>query len=169
MSRALYYAESINLNLILIRDLNGPKSVTNDAEGVIKDISPPKDCRVFYVDSDGMVDELKHDGAGNFVAFHYGFTCEEEFRTYFAAKTLKRDGLNIKHADLARFLSRLYLSAPHMRGSKVGSFETYWLQQDKEFLQRFVDELNDETFALFKKFLQEGKSLTDKEFQNLLQ
>lgn len=57
--------------VILIEDLNGRKSITNDAEDVVKTMikwrhdhlpSTPKPFRIHYIDSDGRRDELLHDG-----------------------------------------------------------------------------------------------------------
>ena len=48
---------------ITIKDLNGPVSVTNDAERVVEDILRVHgNLRIFYYDSMGNRDELCHDG-----------------------------------------------------------------------------------------------------------
>ena len=66
---------------IVIRDVghaSGFSSVTNDAEAVVRTVlriaeqlQEPKDCRIFYFDSDGRLDELCHDGT-NFTGFKPG-------------------------------------------------------------------------------------------------
>ncbi len=48
---------------ITIKDLNGPVSVTNDAERVVEAILKAHgNLRIFYYDSMGNRDELCHDG-----------------------------------------------------------------------------------------------------------
>ena len=65
-----------DLETVLIEDLNGKVSVTNDAEAVIKYLHEQytlrKDTMVLYFDSQGNCDELGHDGKGNFTGFHTG-------------------------------------------------------------------------------------------------
>lgn len=54
---------------VLLTDLDGPVSITNDAEAVVAyclDKAPGR--RVLYRDTDGQWDELKHDGT-QFVGF----------------------------------------------------------------------------------------------------
>ena len=61
---------------VLIQDLDGPVSVTNDAEAVVKylhdDGKLDPDTMLLYIDSRGECDELGHDGKGNFTGFHFG-------------------------------------------------------------------------------------------------
>lgn len=50
-------------------------SVTNDAEAVVLELQSKgilRDRRLFYYDSAGQLDELKHDGNGRFVGFAPG-------------------------------------------------------------------------------------------------
>lgn len=57
---------------IVIRDVGHDKgcpSITNDAEAVVmrvlyiaRQMGESSDCRIFYYDSDGRLDELCHDG-----------------------------------------------------------------------------------------------------------
>lgn len=66
---------------IVIRDVGhdqGYVSVTNDAEAVVgiiaRSIGRAERAvpRIFYYDSDGRLDELCHDGLGNFTEFKSG-------------------------------------------------------------------------------------------------
>lgn len=65
-----------DLETVLIEDLNGPVSVTNDAEAVIKHLHKEgrlrKDTMVLYIDSQGNCDTLEHDGKGKFTGFDFG-------------------------------------------------------------------------------------------------
>ena len=57
---------------ILITDLNGPVSITNDATAVVEwlyDNDLLSNQTLFYIDSEGKKTELIHNGAGNFVGF----------------------------------------------------------------------------------------------------
>lgn len=57
-----------------IEDLDGPVSVTNDAEAVVENLikfSGAGDKRIFYIDTDRQIDELVHDGT-KFVDFKPG-------------------------------------------------------------------------------------------------
>lgn len=60
---------------LVIRDLDGPVSVTNDAEAVVEDLVAqghlPEGRRLFYYDTDGCYDELLHAG-GRFTGFRPG-------------------------------------------------------------------------------------------------
>lgn len=50
-------------------------SVTNDAENVVRylmNIFELKGKRIFYIDTDGRVDELEHDGE-KFTGFKFGY------------------------------------------------------------------------------------------------
>ena len=55
---------------VVILDNNlGGRSVTNDAENVVEYLySVYGNRRIFYIDSDGVLDELRHKN-GNFVGF----------------------------------------------------------------------------------------------------
>ena len=55
---------------VVILDNNlGGRSVTNDAENVVEYLySVYGNRRIFYIDSEGILDELKHKN-GNFVGF----------------------------------------------------------------------------------------------------
>lgn len=63
--RSKFQILSIKDSAALIVDLNGQKSVTNDAENVIKYIveQHPHVSRFFYKDSDGHWDEMFLDDA----------------------------------------------------------------------------------------------------------
>ncbi|MDE3097557.1 MAG: hypothetical protein KGK07_16345 [Chloroflexota bacterium] len=56
-------------------ELGGP-TITNAAEEVVADLHHALGLRaserVFYVDTDGRVDELLHDGVGKFTGFAFG-------------------------------------------------------------------------------------------------
>lgn len=59
---------------VFIVDLDGKRSVTNDAEKVVQyfhKIIPQK--RIMYRDTQGRWDELLHDKHGNFLGFAPGF------------------------------------------------------------------------------------------------
>jgi len=70
MRRAEYAILSSTDALIVIRDLDGPLSVTNDAERVVADLLRWKGGftasgalrRIHYYDTMGCLDELVHDG-----------------------------------------------------------------------------------------------------------
>lgn len=58
-------------DVVAIEDLDGLVSVTNDAEAVVRHLAKIglKGRRLLYRDSDGIWDELVHDGGGGFMAF----------------------------------------------------------------------------------------------------
>jgi hypothetical protein len=64
---------------LVIRDI-GPwdrfMTVTNGAEETVFELATagrlPAGRKLYYFDSDGFMDELKHDGAGNFLGFAPG-------------------------------------------------------------------------------------------------
>lgn len=60
------------------------KTVTNDAHSVVSYLHYVKilsgKTRLYYIDTDGHVDELVHDVNGNFIRFERGFKNEAEFR-----------------------------------------------------------------------------------------
>lgn len=60
---------------LVIRDLNAGRSVTNDAERVVRELWEQgrlfNERRLFYYDSEGSLDELVHD-EGTFVRFAPG-------------------------------------------------------------------------------------------------
>lgn len=64
---------------LVIRD-DGPhdrhKSVTNDAENVVRELHGagqlPPGRKLLYFDSQGDLDEIKHDGQGGFIGFAPG-------------------------------------------------------------------------------------------------
>ena len=72
-----------DLNFVLIRDQNGPMSITNDAENVVDhlitrlrsklnltlDDFPPH--KIFYIDSTGSIDMLKTNDIGQFIGFEF--------------------------------------------------------------------------------------------------
>lgn len=76
MMRAKYRIEEQNDDRVVIRDVGQDcMSVTNDAESVVLDLqrNGMLDARqLFYYDSDGRLDELKHDGHGAFKGFAPG-------------------------------------------------------------------------------------------------
>jgi len=61
--------------VLLIEDLNGPMSVTNDAENVVAYLISIgySSYRILYCDSMGQWDELLHDGT-QFTGFGPGYT-----------------------------------------------------------------------------------------------
>jgi len=75
-----------NLSYVLIQDNANEMntmSVTNDAENVVKFLKDKAiligDATLYYIDTDGRVDILEHDGEGNFTCFRPGFPNEAEF------------------------------------------------------------------------------------------
>lgn len=78
---ARFRITSFEPDRIVIRDV-GPwskhKTITNDAEGVIKRLDPAPGQRVFYYDSEGNLDELVHED-GKFVRFAPGPSMQERF------------------------------------------------------------------------------------------
>lgn len=75
-ARSQYRVEEQSDVKIVIRDVGkNCMSVTNDAESVVRDLqrNGMLDSRqLFYYDSEGQLDEIKHDGAGNFKGFAPG-------------------------------------------------------------------------------------------------
>jgi hypothetical protein len=68
------YSRTVHGNIILIEDLNGPKSVTNDAyrPGLIMGLDASFDLSkylVIYRDSRGIYDQLLVDCTGHFAGF----------------------------------------------------------------------------------------------------
>ena len=66
------YSRTVHGNVIVIEDLNGPKSVTNDAENVIHDLDASFDLSkyfIIYCDSRGIWDQLLVDRTGHFAGF----------------------------------------------------------------------------------------------------
>jgi hypothetical protein len=62
LTRALYEIANATQSIVFIEDLNGPVSVTNDAEAVCFSINryyPNR--RILYMDTDKNWDELLHD------------------------------------------------------------------------------------------------------------
>ena len=64
-------------------------SVTNDAENVVTYLKEHAiligDSILYYIDTDGMVDILEHDGKGNFTGFKHGFNSKEQFYNHMKA------------------------------------------------------------------------------------
>lgn len=62
-------------DIILIEDTGIGKSVTNDIENILTDIScrgkEMKNYKVIYRDSDGIIDGIKLDEFGNFKDFYH--------------------------------------------------------------------------------------------------
>jgi hypothetical protein len=57
---------------LLITDLDGPMSITNDAENVVAwlyDNDLLDDLKLYYIDTEGVKSELLHDGQGKFTGF----------------------------------------------------------------------------------------------------
>lgn len=81
-----FNVEFSNNELILIRDrsvIEQKMSVTNDAENVVEFLYElsflKKDIELYYIDTTGRVDILKHDGNGTFTGYALGFKDEDEF------------------------------------------------------------------------------------------
>ena len=73
MTRARYTIEREDAETVVISDIGAVStSVTNDAEGVVQELhrlGVLRGRRLLYYDSCGHLDELKHDGNGNFTGF----------------------------------------------------------------------------------------------------
>lgn len=74
---AAYRIEEQTDEKVVIRDVgnNGCMTVTNDAEGVVRGLHANGMLgarRLFYYDSEGTLDEIKHDGKGAFKGFAPG-------------------------------------------------------------------------------------------------
>lgn len=73
MTKARYIIESESPKTLIISDVGTHHmSITNDAEGVVKELHENNllmGRRLYYYDSDGRLDELKHDGNGKFTGF----------------------------------------------------------------------------------------------------
>lgn len=79
-----------DLNTVLIKDNANETqtmSVTNDAENVVKFLKDKAiligNARLFSICTDGSVDELIHDGNGEFLMFRFAAEDEEQFYTIF--------------------------------------------------------------------------------------
>ncbi len=76
MTRAKYMVEQVTPHKVVISDIGTTHtSVTNDAENVVKELHQKgilKAHRLFYYDSTGRLDELRHDGHGRFTGFAPG-------------------------------------------------------------------------------------------------
>jgi hypothetical protein len=76
MARAKYRVESQTDDTLFIRDVGQDSmTVTNDAEAVVRDLyrnGMLADRRLLYADSEGTIDELRHDGKGAFMGFAPG-------------------------------------------------------------------------------------------------
>jgi hypothetical protein len=71
---------------VLIRDNANTcqtMSITNDAENVVKFLKENAiliaNSILYYIDTDGRVDILEHDGQGNFIDFKPGYESEDKF------------------------------------------------------------------------------------------
>lgn len=76
MNGAQYRVEEQSDEKLVIRDVGRECiSVTNDAESVVRDLHRNgilEGRRLFYYDSEGQLDELKHDGNGTFQGYAPG-------------------------------------------------------------------------------------------------
>lgn len=75
--------EECSLAALTIRDLCGARSVTNDAEAVVRVLHraglltceaplKPGPRGLYYYDTSGRLDEILHDGKGTFLGFKPG-------------------------------------------------------------------------------------------------
>jgi hypothetical protein len=80
MRRSKYAASQVE-DIIIVIDLGGTVSVTNDAERVVEELAEHFDltmCRIVYRDTEGRYDGLALKG-GSFAGFvHLGVFTEEE-------------------------------------------------------------------------------------------
>jgi len=85
--KSKFSIQHVDDNTVLIKDLSNQYnkyiSITNDAENVVEYLTKAgilnKKRRLFYIDTEGDVDELVHDGNGTFIKFKTGFNNEDEF------------------------------------------------------------------------------------------
>ena len=77
-ARAKFIVESDGNNSLVIADVGDHSkvpTVTNDAEAVVADLHESGllgDKNLYYHDSEGMLDQLLHDGAGTFKGYAPG-------------------------------------------------------------------------------------------------
>ena len=84
--KANFKIEESNNTYVLIRDLcseqNPSMSITNDAESVVDFLWHKnllgKQTRIFYIDTEGRVDELLHHYR-KFDGFKFGYISEQDF------------------------------------------------------------------------------------------
>ncbi len=73
MRHASFVIERDEVERLVIRDMGlwDRLTVTHDAEYVVESLSSrlPAGRRLFYYDSEDMLDEIRHDGAGHFLGF----------------------------------------------------------------------------------------------------
>ena len=72
MTRAHFFIEQQNDNAVTIVDIGHTVvSVTNDVEAVVLELHKNGlgKRKLFYYDSEGQLDEILHDGNGNFIDF----------------------------------------------------------------------------------------------------
>lgn len=85
--RSSFYIEIDRYGILLISDncnKENTMSITNDAENVIKFLYKNKilkNKRLFYIDSEGRIDELLHKD-GKFINFKSGFNDFYEFNNF---------------------------------------------------------------------------------------
>ena len=78
MARARYqidHGDGDALHLVDLGPWDQHPTVTNDAEAVVRDLHRAGRLgrrRLFYRDSEGQVDEIRHDGQGRFLGFAPG-------------------------------------------------------------------------------------------------
>jgi len=78
-----YTVKLVNPAFILLEDTNVGMSITNSAERVVAEILNLEGFsgqQIFYVDTQGCVDELVHDGK-KFIGFNIGFDTVDEFES----------------------------------------------------------------------------------------
>ena len=78
MRAAQFIIERQDDDVLVIADVGDHarvQTITNDAEGVVQrlhDSGTLRDRQLLYRDSEDQVDELTHDGAGNFLGYAPG-------------------------------------------------------------------------------------------------
>lgn len=81
MIRSHYEIVKVDRGIVWIKDMNGERSVTNDAERVVKEIHAQyPNARIIYCDSMFNWDELKHRN-GEFTGFSAARHMKPESRT----------------------------------------------------------------------------------------
>lgn len=85
------------VDFFVIRDCNrhGRRSVTNDAEAVLALLARTiRNRRFLYFDSEGRLDEILHNGAGQFVGF-VPVSFEDRQRVRFLIDTTRAGGFDV--------------------------------------------------------------------------
>lgn len=119
-----YNVIDVTENYILIEDSGEGISITNSAEEVLEDLYKQKiaskdlNQRIFYIDTEGQVDELEHI-LDNFISFRVGFINVDEFYKNFKKMDKKLITISSNHVlTLLKLLMQEYLVTMDERNEK---------------------------------------------------